>query len=113
MDDPPMSDLGGGRAWFRPRTYGVGATPVSWQGWLVTLAFAVLVFATVSAGAPWREGPAAVWAYLQTHHHIGFDELWSQHRAAGVAVILEVAGFIALTRWKSSGPWLRRGGGQA
>ncbi|HZD92178.1 MAG TPA: hypothetical protein VE224_18945 [Pseudolabrys sp.] len=24
--------------WFRPKRYGYGATPVTWQGWLVTLA---------------------------------------------------------------------------
>jgi hypothetical protein len=108
MDEQPTQ-----RFWFRPRTVGLGATPVTWEGWLVTLAFVVLVLATVSAGAPWGEGPAAVSAYLQTRHHIGFDELWSQHRPACLAVVLEVIGFIALVRWKSSGPWLRRGDGGA
>ena len=24
--------------WFRPKRYGYGATPVTWQGWAVTLA---------------------------------------------------------------------------
>ena len=23
--------------WFKPKRYGYGATPVTWQGWLVTL----------------------------------------------------------------------------
>jgi hypothetical protein len=25
------------RYWFRPKRYGYGATPVTWQGWAVTL----------------------------------------------------------------------------
>ncbi|HEY7421948.1 MAG TPA: hypothetical protein VH541_08050 [Gaiellaceae bacterium] len=26
------------KPWFRRKTYGVGWTPASWQGWLITLA---------------------------------------------------------------------------
>ena len=26
--------------WFAPKRYGYGATPVTWQGWAVTLGFA-------------------------------------------------------------------------
>lgn len=25
--------------WFRPKPYGYGATPVTWRGWAVTVAF--------------------------------------------------------------------------
>ena len=28
--------------WFRPKTFGYGATPTSWQGWLLTIGFALL-----------------------------------------------------------------------
>lgn len=27
--------------WFRPKRFGFGATPATWQGWAVTLAFVV------------------------------------------------------------------------
>ena len=27
------------RRWFEPRRYGYGATPVTWQGWAITIAF--------------------------------------------------------------------------
>lgn len=35
------------RYWFRPKTYGYGATPVTWEGWAVTFGTA-LAMAAVS-----------------------------------------------------------------
>jgi hypothetical protein len=35
------------RYWFRPKRYGLGATPVTWEGWAVT-AFAVLFIGVVT-----------------------------------------------------------------
>lgn len=31
--------------WFRPKRFGFGATPDSWQGWAVTLLFAAALMA--------------------------------------------------------------------
>jgi hypothetical protein len=31
--------------WFKPKRYGYGATPVTWEGWAVTLAAIVVVVA--------------------------------------------------------------------
>jgi len=31
--------------WFRPKTYGYGATPINWKGWASTLAFAAVIAA--------------------------------------------------------------------
>ncbi|MCH8329117.1 MAG: hypothetical protein IIB81_01850 [Nanoarchaeota archaeon] len=33
----------GNKYWFRPKKYGYGATPSSWEGWLVTLFFILLI----------------------------------------------------------------------
>lgn len=38
-----------GPVWFRPKRYGFGATPVTWQGWALTLGFVGVVFAIVFA----------------------------------------------------------------
>ncbi|HVP84719.1 MAG TPA: hypothetical protein VMS78_08365 [Rhizomicrobium sp.] len=38
-DDPKPS-------WFRERTFGYGYGPASWQGWLVTAIFLILVIGT-------------------------------------------------------------------
>ncbi len=29
--------------WFKPKTYGFGATPVTWQGWLLVLGHVAVV----------------------------------------------------------------------
>ena len=34
-----MSD---GPEWFAPKRYGIGATPISWQGWVLTIAYVLL-----------------------------------------------------------------------
>jgi hypothetical protein len=68
--------------WFRPKLYGYGATPVTWQGWLLTLVYLVIVLgcmAIVAAShvSPWGVAAAAIilavatailvrWAYLKT-----------------------------------------------
>ena len=35
--------------WFKPKSYGYGATPVTWQGWAVTLAAVIVVAGSVVA----------------------------------------------------------------
>jgi hypothetical protein len=30
--------------WFKPRRYGYGATPITWQGWVLTFGFILAVF---------------------------------------------------------------------
>ena len=32
--------------WFKPKTYGYGFYPITWQGWLATLALLVALFAS-------------------------------------------------------------------
>jgi len=31
------------RYWFRPKRYGYGATPVTWEGWALVAGFVVIV----------------------------------------------------------------------
>ena len=52
--------------WFRPRRYGIGATPITWQGWLLIIIFvAILLFIIggplyalklfgITIAGPWR-----------------------------------------------------------
>ena len=59
--------------WFKPKSYGYGATPVTWQGWAVTsAAVAVLValaFVFIAWPAQNHTGPeltgVLVWAALE------------------------------------------------
>jgi hypothetical protein len=40
--------------WFQPKTHGYGATPTSWQGWLVTAVYSLImiVFSVLMLAAP-------------------------------------------------------------
>ncbi|MCA9497468.1 MAG: hypothetical protein KC589_11095 [Nanoarchaeota archaeon] len=33
--------------WFKPKSYGYGATPISWEGWVLTIAFILAIFILV------------------------------------------------------------------
>lgn len=35
------------RYWFRPKSFGYGATPVTWEGWLLTLGSMLMTGATI------------------------------------------------------------------
>ena len=35
--------------WFKPKTYGYGATPVTWEGWAAVAAFGLLILVCVGA----------------------------------------------------------------
>jgi hypothetical protein len=74
--------------WFRPKLFGYGAVPVTWQGWTAT-------FALVAA--------AAAIANL------------AQHRGTVFAVLLLplIVGFIYLCRAKTDGDWKWRWGAES
>ena len=35
--------------WFKPKSYGYGATPITWEGWAVTFATVIVVAGSVIA----------------------------------------------------------------
>jgi phosphatidylglycerophosphate synthase len=36
------------RYWFKPRRYGYGATPATWEGWLVTILAAAIMACSIA-----------------------------------------------------------------
>ena len=51
--------------WFRQKTFGYGATPSSWEGWVVTIASALAVFGVILSGPMIRDNVLrAVWIGL-------------------------------------------------
>lgn len=55
-------------AWFKPHRYGLGATPVSWQGWMLVGVNIAVVLGTMALILP-HQGPLtaarlAVWAVV-------------------------------------------------
>ena len=83
--------------WFKPRRYGYGATPVTWQGWVLTAGAVLLVF-------------AAAWLL------IGFDRA-SPPAAGNVVLFLGVDVVVVAVLWfvsqrTTAGEWRWRWGTQ-
>ena len=79
--------------WFRPKRYGYGATPVTWQGWAVTIAVVLVV---VAASLAMRLTERNLWALAAL---LAFD-------AAAVAAL------VIISRRKTDGEWRWRWGGE-
>ena len=61
MDEPTA------KAWFAPKRYGYGATPITWQGWATILLFVALLIldiALVAGAARWVCAVLLVVAYI-------------------------------------------------
>tara|TARA_R110002020_G_scaffold15143_54_gene54032 strand:+ start:2554 stop:2898 length:345 start_codon:yes stop_codon:yes gene_type:complete len=81
--------------WFRPKRWGYGAVPVTWQGWAATVVYAaVALVATLGYGAAVAvasTGPAIA----ATAIYLGFVVLWT-------------LGFVSLARARTDGRWAWR-----
>jgi O-antigen/teichoic acid export membrane protein len=77
--------------WFRPKRYGYGATPISWEGWAVTLVGVALVAASTTVLVS----------------HTALDPwFWA---AVAVDVVVIVA-LVQVSRRKTEGEWRWRWG---
>ena len=76
------------RYWFRPRRYGYGATPVTWEGWALTVAVAAVVaISVVAMNLLADRANFAVWI------------AW----AAIIAAV--VVSFVRISRQRTDGEW--------
>jgi hypothetical protein len=77
--------------WFRPKSFGYGATPITWEGWAVTLASAAITVGSILAIV------------------ISEGRQWPDRRALQVVcLLLIVATIIAsvvVSRAKTDGEW--------
>jgi hypothetical protein len=72
--------------WFKPREYGYGATPVTWEGWAVTVVTMLIVVMTSMLAPVLGQGRSG-----------GFTAL--------VIDVLAIAAFILIGRMKTDGAW--------
>jgi hypothetical protein len=81
------------RYWFRPKRYGFGATPATWEGWaftgLMVASVAVASWLLLGRGAGFGIAGAIVWAVL---------------------FVALIVGFIIVTKAKTEGAWRWRWG---
>ncbi|MFZ0422241.1 MAG: hypothetical protein WAL80_05125 [Xanthobacteraceae bacterium] len=72
--------------WFKPREYGYGATPVTWEGWAVTVVTMFIVVLASMLAPVLGQGRAG-----------GFKAL--------VIDVLAITAFIMISRMKTDGEW--------
>lgn len=83
--------------WFKPKTYGYGATPANWKGWLATLGYLVSILAATLLILPLQANTGTA----LPNWIIG---LWLM-----VVAILTIV-FVGLSRAKTGGQWRWRWG---
>jgi hypothetical protein len=77
--------------WFRPKSFGYGATPVTWQGWALTLGSALVVISTTMAAL-----------FAETSHWPGRRLLQTGCLIVLVATLVVT---IVISRIKTDGDW--------
>jgi len=90
------------KPWFRVRDTGGGYTPASWQGWLVMLAF-ILVLATTGA-LILPEGSRKAAAFPQiaaARHALGLTDMGLGLGGGLATMALEVGVFLLICWWTS------------
>jgi hypothetical protein len=83
------------RYWFRPKRYGYGATPVTWEGWALVAGFVVIVagsrFLLLGGEMPGLTRTAIWWGI----------------------VVLAVAAMVMVSKSRTAGAWRWRWGREA
>jgi hypothetical protein len=79
------------RYWFKPKIFGYGATPVTWEGWLLATGYLVFVL-FMTLGLLGREPSVVLWV------------LWV------VVIVAVTAAMTWLARLKTEGEWRWRWG---
>jgi hypothetical protein len=103
MSEPPAA-----RPWFRPKTFGYGATPNTWEGWLATILFVFLILATSALGDPSDAArPRSAQVLLALKAMLGLADVRLGIVPMMSIIAAETVAFIAFARWKSRGPWFR------
>ncbi len=86
-----------GKPWFRPKTFGYGPAPASWEGWLCTLTLIVLFVATVLLlGDPSPTKPAGVGPLQQLRGDLGLAWLHLPYVTRFALAAIEVTVFLAV-----------------
>jgi hypothetical protein len=79
------------RFWFRPKAFGYGATPITWEGWAVTLgAMIVMILAIFLA------------VLAETRH---WPDRRSLQAACLIVCLATVTVSIVVSRGKTDGDW--------
>jgi hypothetical protein len=78
------------RYWFRPKRYGFGATPATWEGWALGGVYLVVIIAASAMFLPSGGEPASTWDWLG----------WAAIIALATAVTVIVSFYKTEGRWR-------------
>ncbi len=101
IDGAGMIDDHGGRAWFAPKALGFGWRPITWQGWVATFIFVIIILLTATLADPSVVRPGSLGIFLKTKTMLGLGETHLSGLAVAALVVLEIAAFLIFARWKS------------
>jgi hypothetical protein len=97
-----MSDSGA-RPWFRPKTFGMGMTPATWQGWAAVLVFVALLVATMLLADPATLKPRHDAAFfVQTRTALGLTAIHLPRSALFGIMAAEIVAFFLFCRLMSA-----------
>jgi hypothetical protein len=98
-----MADQGDG-VWFRRRTWGLGFSfvPVTWQGWVLTLALMPVLLVTGFAGDPSTAKPSNLAFFVRMKALLGLNSIHLRPATVVLLLLVEVLAFLFLTLSKTS-----------
>ncbi|THD51749.1 hypothetical protein [Phenylobacterium sp.] len=93
-----MSDDSHFRPWFRPKTFGPGMTPATWQGWVAVLVFIALLIGTTLLADPATIKPRDTETFIHTKAALGLSAVRLSRLALFGLLAAEIAAFVLFCR---------------
>jgi len=88
--------------WFKPKIFGYGATPITWEGWAVVTGYCVVVaMATLAA------------ILLVESQGLALGVLWALWGVWGVVLAAATVVLVAVSKSRTDGEWRWRWGRRA
>ena len=92
----------GNQYWFKPKVFGYGATPTTWEGWAVTAGYCVMIAIVTLAAILLIESRGVTGAV--------FWVLWALW---GTVLIVATAVLVTVSKRRTEGEWRWRWGRRA
>lgn len=93
-----MSNDDAARPWFRPKTFGYGMTPATWQGRLSLGLFVALLLATTLLADPAVIKPRSAGIFVMAKASVGLGRITLPAPALFAVLAGEVAAFYVFAR---------------
>jgi len=92
----------GNQYWFKPKVFGYGATPTTWEGWAITAGYCVVIAIVTLAAILLIESRGVTGAVL-----------WVLWALWGTVLIVATAVLVTVSKRRTEGEWRWRWGRRA